>query len=99
MSTDNTVADRLLTEARRRTARQENPALGTAALVVGILALLASPVAVAGWIGGGLAIALGLAALQRPAAARRGKLGIWLGVAALLVGVFFFNLSIAMGWG
>ena len=37
MSSDNTVADRLLDDARKKTARQENPATGKVALIVGII--------------------------------------------------------------
>ena len=50
MSSDNTVADRLLDDARKKTARQENPATGKVALIVGAIALLVSPVSILGWI-------------------------------------------------
>ena len=43
MSSDNTVADRLLDDARKKTARQESPATGKVALIVGVIALLVSP--------------------------------------------------------
>ena len=43
MSSDNTVADRLLDDARKKTSRQENPATGKVALIVGAIALLVSP--------------------------------------------------------
>jgi hypothetical protein len=94
MSTDNTVADRLLTEARKKTARQESPGLGKIARIVGIVALVVSPISIAGWVLGSLALGLGVAALQRPVSARNAKIAIALGAAAILVGVFFFTLSI-----
>lgn len=96
MSSDNTVADRLLTDARKKTARQESPVLGKAALVVGIIAVLASPISVAGWLLGALAVGLGAGALKRPVSAKQAKIAIGLGVAAILVGTFFFTLNIAM---
>ena len=35
-------------------------------------------------------------AVKHPAAAKQGKIAIGLGVAAILIGVFFFTLNIAM---
>ena len=97
MSSDNTVADRLLEDARKKTARQENPATGKVALIVGVLALLTSPVSILGWIVGTAAVLTGVLAVRHPAAAKLGRIGIALGVAAILVGVFFFTLNVSMG--
>jgi hypothetical protein len=94
MSSEN-VADRLITDARKKTAKQESPALGRAALIVGAIALLCSPVSIVGWILGATAVGLGAVSVRRPAAAKMAKIGIALGVAAILVGVFFFTLAIA----
>jgi hypothetical protein len=96
MSTENTIADRLLEDARRRTAQGESPALGKAALIVGVIALLFSPVSILGWIGGVAAIGTGAAAIRRPASAKRAKIAVALGVAAILVGTFFYTLIIAL---
>jgi hypothetical protein len=96
MSSENTVADRLLTDARKKTARQEKPASGKAALIVGVVALLVSPVSILGWIVGAVAVGLGVVAARGPATAKQGKIAIALGVAAILVGLFFFTLNIAM---
>jgi hypothetical protein len=96
MSTENTVADRLLADARRRSAKSESPKLGKAALIVGIIALIVSPVSVLGWIGGITALVLGAAAARRPVSAKRAKIAMALGAAAILVGVFFFTLAITM---
>lgn len=96
MSQENTVADRLLDDARRKTARQEKPASGRGAVIVGVLGLLVSPVSILGWIVGGVTLALGARAVKHPTAARQGRIAIALGVAAVLIGVFFFTLNIAM---
>lgn len=95
MSTDKNVADRLLEDARAKTARAESPALGKSALIVGVLALLVSPISIAGWIVGAVAIGLGVAAYRRPVSARQAQIAIALGSLAILVGVFFFTLNIA----
>ncbi|WP_214369662.1 hypothetical protein [Pseudonocardia sp. H11422] len=95
MSTENTVADRLLEDARKKTAKQESPALGKAALIVGIIAVIASPVSIAGWILGVAALALGGVSVSRPAAAKQAKIAMGLGFAALVVATFFFTLNIA----
>jgi|GEM_PF-2753326 len=62
MSSENTVADRLLTEARKKSARHESPILGKAALIVGAIAVLVSPISILGWVVGTAAIDLGGAA-------------------------------------
>ncbi|HET6257077.1 MAG TPA: hypothetical protein VFE39_00340 [Pseudonocardia sp.] len=95
MSTENTVADRLLQDARRRTAKQESPKLGKVALIVGVLALIISPISILGWIGGATTLGLGVAAVRRPACAKQAKIAMYLGAAAILVAVFFFSLAIA----
>jgi uncharacterized membrane protein YkgB len=95
MSQENTVADRLLAEARRKTARQQSPALGRIALIVGIVALVASPISIVGWAGGLAALGLGITAVRNPDTAKLAKIAMGLGFAAILVGVFFFTLNIA----
>lgn len=95
MTSENTVADRLLTDARKKAARQESPALGKVALLVGALALLVSPISIAGWIAGITAIGIGGAAVRRPAAAKLAKIAIALGVTAILVGIFFYTLNVS----
>jgi hypothetical protein len=96
MSTENTTtADRLLTDARKKTARQESSKLGTASLVVGIIALLVSPISIAGWVLGATALGLGAGASRRPVSGKQAKIAMVLGVAAILVGVFFYTLNIA----
>ena len=95
MSTENSVADRLLEDARRRTAKQESPKLGKVALIVGVIALILSPISILGWIGGVTALSLGGAAVRRPVSTKHAKIAMYLGAAAILVGVFFFSLAIA----
>ncbi|HEX8519734.1 MAG TPA: hypothetical protein VF667_09100 [Pseudonocardia sp.] len=96
MSQENTVADRLLDDARKKTARQEKPATGRTAVIVGVLALLVSPVSILGWIVGAVTLALGAKAVKHPATAKQGRIALALGAAAILIGVFFFTLNIAM---
>ncbi len=96
MSTENDVADRLLSEARKKTAKQDSPKMGKVAMIVGIIALIVSPISILGWIVGAGAVGTGVVAARRPVSAKRGKIAIALGVAAILVGVFFFTLNLAL---
>ena len=96
MSTENTVADRLLEDARKKTAKSESPVLGKVALIVGALALLVSPISIAGWIFGAVTLGLGLAAARRPVSAKKAKIAMLLGGAAILIGVFFYTLNVAL---
>jgi hypothetical protein len=97
MSTENTVADRLLQDARRRTAKSESPKLGKAALIVGVVAVIVSPVPLAAWILGATALGLGSAAGRRPVSVKRAKIAMLLGTAAIVLGVFFFTLVLSRG--
>jgi hypothetical protein len=96
MSSDNSVVDRLLEDARKRTARSENPLLGKVALTVGVIAVLVGPISFLGWIIGTVAVGLGSAAARRPVSVKHGRIAIALGVAAILVGVFFYTLNVAL---
>ena len=73
MSSENTVADRLLDDARKKTARQEKPATGKVALIVGAIALLVSPVSILGWIVGTAAVVTGVLAVKHPASPSRAR--------------------------
>jgi Tfp pilus assembly protein PilN len=95
MTSDNPVADRLLSNARKKTARLESPTLAKAALVVGVVAVLASPISIAGWILGAITVALGAPGTRRSVSAKQAKIAVLLGVAAILIGVFFFTWNIA----
>lgn len=97
-STDNAVADRLLSEARKRTAQQHKAPTGRGkiAMIVGIVALVASPISIAGWVLGLLTVGLGLAAVRRPDQAKLAKIALALGVGAIFVATFFFTLSISL---
>jgi hypothetical protein len=97
MSSQNTIADRLLEEARKKTAKSESPLLGKVALIVGVTAVLVSPVSLLGWIVGAVAIGTGAAAARRPVSVTQARIAIALGAAATLIGVFFFTLNIALG--
>ena len=96
MSSENDVADRLLSQARKKSAREgDSSKLGKVALGVGIVALLVSPVSILGWIVGLGAVGTGVAGVRKPESAKLSKIAIALGVAAILVGVFFFTLNLA----
>jgi hypothetical protein len=95
MTSDNPVADRLLADARKKTTPLDNPVLTKAALIVGIVAVLASPVSLAGWILGAIAIGLAVPGIRRPDSAKQAKIALVLGFAAILIGVFFFTWNIA----
>lgn len=97
MSTEKTVADRLLEDARKKTAKNESPALGETALTVGIIAMAVSWISILGWIVGAAAIGLGAAAVRRPVSTKHAKIAMTLGVGAILIGVFFFALNVARG--
>ena len=96
MSSDNSVTDRLLNDARKKTARTGSPKLGKAAVIVGVLAVIVSPVSVLGWLVGAVALGMGYSAAQRPVSKKRGRIAMVLGFAAILIGVFFYTLTIAM---
>ena len=96
MSTENTIVDRLLEDARKKTAKSESPTLGKAALVVGGIALLVSSISILGWIFGATAIGVGAAAVRRPVSAKQAKIAMAMGGAAILIGVFFYTLNVAM---
>lgn len=99
MSTENSVAERLLTDARRKTARQASPILARVALGVSILAMLVSPIGVFGWPAawavGLIAIILGAIAAQRSVAKTPAKIACALGFLAICIGTFLFTLMIS----
>lgn len=96
MSTENPLAERLLTDARKKTARQTSTSRGTVAVIVGIVAVLVGPaIPVLGWIIGLAALGTGGASVRHPATAKQAKIAMVLGVAAIMVSTFFFTLGIA----
>ncbi len=97
MSSENPVADRLLTDARKKTAKQESGGIGKVALIIGALAVLASPISIAGWVLGAAAVGTGVVGVRRPLAAKLSKIAIALGVVAILIAVFFFTLAFKSG--
>ena len=98
MTSDNPTADRLVSDARKKTAAQESPRLATIALVVGGLGvILGSLVAAAGWVLGAIAIGLSGMSLKRGAGVKLAKIGVIVGVVAVLVGTFCFTYYVAHG--
>ena len=111
MSSDNPTADRLVSDARKKTAAQDNPRLAQIGLAAGalglvaVLALAATSISttlvhpLVGWVLGAAAVGLGGSSLKSPAAAKLAKIALVLGVLAILVGTFFFTLRIALHGG
>ncbi|WP_028937285.1 hypothetical protein [Pseudonocardia spinosispora] len=97
MTSDNPVADRLLSDARKKADQPENGPLGIAALVVSLLGLAgAGLIPVVGWVLGLVAVVLGVVSLKKPDCAKLGKIGLGIGVVAILVATFFFLKSQGM---
>lgn len=97
MTSDNPVADRLLSDARKKADQPENGPLGIAALVVSMLGLAgAGMIPVVGWGLGTVAVVLGVVSLTKPDCAKLGKIGLGIGVVAILVATFFFLKSQGM---
>lgn len=98
MSTHNAITDRLITDARRKIAKQERAVAtrGRTAMIVGIVALVVSPMSVAGWVLGAVTLGLGTASMRRPESARHARIALVLGLSALAVATFFETFSIAI---
>jgi hypothetical protein len=99
MSTENPVADRLVNDARKKTARQGSPLLARIALGISILAMLASPFLLFGyplvWAVGGIAVITGGVAVQRSVARKTAWAACIIGFVAICVGTFLYTLLIA----
>lgn len=97
MSSDNPTADRLLDDARKKSASQESPILayiGLAVALVGLICLAvlgdATQAAVAGWVTGAVAVGLGTASVKKGAAVKLAKSALILGILAILGATFIF---------
>jgi hypothetical protein len=97
MSSDNPTADRLVDDARKKTAAEQSPVLAIVGIVfaligAGCLVALgdATQAALAGWITGAIAVGLGFTSLKKGAAAGISKVALVLGVIVILVGTFTF---------
>jgi len=96
MSSENPVADRLLNDARKKSARAENPALTMAAMITGVLGLLAAYwVPLVGWILGVVSVGLAVPGVRVPDAGTRVKIAMVIGAGSILVGVYSFCQAIA----
>ncbi len=96
MTSDNPTADRLLSDARKKTAQRESPMLAQIALVVGVLAVgVGVLVPVAGWVLGAVAAGMAMVSIQRVAAVKLARIALILGVAGILVATFRFTLYLA----
>ena len=61
-----------------------------------LVAVVVSPVSILGWLVGATALGMGYSASQRSVSRTRGRIAMVLGFVAILIGVFFFTLIIAM---
>jgi hypothetical protein len=97
MSSDNPTADRLVGDARKKTASLESPRLAQIALgigIVGLIGALLSPLA--GWILGAIAAGMGTASIKRGIAVKIAKIALILGVLAILGATFNFCWATAI---
>ena len=96
MTSDNPTADRLLSDARKKTAQRESPLLAQIALVVGALAIVGGAlVPVVGWALGAVAAGMATVSIQRVAAVKLARIALIVGFAAILVATFRFTLFLA----
>ncbi|HEY4005314.1 MAG TPA: hypothetical protein VGM60_09040 [Pseudonocardia sp.] len=94
MTSDNPVADRLLSDARKKTARVENGPLGTAALIIGLLALASCGlIPGVGWALGAVGVAVSIVGMLRPGSAMLSRIGLGTSIVALIGATFFFLKS------
>jgi hypothetical protein len=97
MSSENIIAGRSAPGAGHEATDREQAALGTAAVVVGGVAVLVSPISILGWIAGVTALGMGTAAALRPVSTRQGSTALALGAVAILISAAFFAMHIAQG--
>lgn len=101
MSTENTVAERLLTDARKKAARQENSILAKAALATSVLALLSLLVMVypipAAWPLGAAAIIMGGIAAKRTVGRKMAWTAMTIGFLAVCGATFVYTLLTSYG--
>ncbi len=99
MSTENPVADRLVNDARKKTARQGSPLLARIALGISILALISTPFLLYGyplvWAVGGVAVITGGIAVQRSVAKKTAWAACIIGFVAICAGTFLYTMLIA----
>jgi hypothetical protein len=102
MTSDNPTADRLLNDARKKTASLESPLLAQIGIGIGALGVVLGLVSLAflspfsspavAWGTGIIAMLLGGISLKRGAGGNLAKIALILGVAAFLIGTFRFCL-------
>lgn len=96
MTSDNPTADRLLSDARKKTAQLESPMLAQIALVVGVLAVGAGAlVPMVGWVLGAVGAGMAMVSIHRVPAVKLARIALILGGAGILVATFRFSLYLA----
>jgi uncharacterized membrane protein HdeD (DUF308 family) len=99
MSTENPVAQRLVNDARKKTARQGSPLLARIALGISVLALISTPFLLYGyplvWAVGGAAVITGGIAVQRSVSKKTAWAACIIGFVAICAGTFIYTLLIS----
>lgn len=107
MSSDNPTADRLLNDARKKSADQAKPPLALAGIGIGAVGVLLGIIGLPGtgvtpmtlpiicWVTGVIAAVLAVVVLKKQVGVKWAKLALVLGVASILVGTFLFTYYIA----
>ncbi|MBV9314190.1 MAG: hypothetical protein JO100_10745 [Pseudonocardia sp.] len=96
MSTDNPVADQLLTDARKKTARLESPKLAQIALIAGAVGLIGAwLIPLIGWVLGVFGVGMASVSIQRKTGANLAKIALVVGGLSILLGTFRFTLLIS----
>ncbi len=96
MNPNSEVADRLVTDARKKTERLQSTTLAKVALAVSILALLSLLVVIypfpAAWPLGAAAIIMGGIATQRSAGKKMAWIACTIGFLSVCIATFFYTL-------
>jgi hypothetical protein len=90
MSSENPVADRLLTDARKRESQAKSSPLDITALVLGLVAIACSGlIPIVGIIAGLAAIVVGILATKKPGNIKMAWGGVAAGAIGVVVGVLY----------
>ncbi|MGI8815539.1 MAG: hypothetical protein ACR2G2_09780 [Pseudonocardia sp.] len=90
MTSDNPTADRLLSDARKKTAALESPMLAYIGIALAAIGLIvgATVIPLVGWVLGAAAVALGGVSLKRDMAVKLARIALIIGALAILAATF-----------
>ncbi|MDQ2706415.1 MAG: hypothetical protein M3Z25_01680 [Actinomycetota bacterium] len=100
MTSDNPTADRLLSDARKKTAALESPMLAYIGIALAAIGLIvgATVIPLVGWVLGAAAVALGGVSLKRDVAVKLARIALLIGVVAILATTFNVTWVYANGY-